>query len=383
MTAMEMKTVLIMAGGTGGHIFPALAVAEELQLKGARIEWLGTRKGLEARLVPEHHYPINYIDIGGLRGKGVATMILLPIRLLKALMQTFTVYKKIKPNVVLGMGGFVTGPGGVVAWLMGKPLVLHEQNAIPGLTNKILFSLAKKVFAAFPGAFKAHKKLSIIGNPVRKEIVNIAEPEQRSKGESLNADDLQSGTTLKLLIIGGSLGATALNERVPEALEWLSHHVCDAKIEFEAIHVRHQCGEKHVDATRENYQWLERQENDHISVQVLPFIKDMAANYQWADLVICRSGALTVSEIAAAGVASLLVPYPYAVDDHQTANAAYLANEGAAFLVQQKELDKERLAEILMKLDSNTIGQMAIKARQLAITHAAQVVAEECLELAG
>lgn len=384
MNATEIKTVLIMAGGTGGHIFPALAVAQVLKEKGTRIEWLGTRKGLEARLVPEHHYPINYIEIGGLRGKGIKTLMLLPFRLAKAMIQTFSVYKKIKPDVVLGMGGFVTGPGGMVAWLLGKPLVLHEQNAIAGLTNKILFKFAKKVFAAFPGAFKEHKKLSVIGNPVRQEITSLSEPEHRFKEKWPELDKPESKVTLHLLIIGGSLGATALNERVPQALELLSKNSNRAESDFGQIMVRHQCGEKHLEATLENYRWLDKKIDDSdIKAEVLPFITDMAQNYEWADVIICRSGALTVSEIAAAGVASLLVPFPYAVDDHQTANADYLANEGAALLIQQNDLDKKRLAEVLLSLDKKNVVDMASKARQLAINNAAEVVADECLRLAG
>jgi len=384
MNATEIKTVLIMAGGTGGHIFPALAVAQVLKEKGTRIEWLGTRKGLEARLVPEHHYPINYIEISGLRGKGIKTLMLLPFRLAKAMIQTFSVYKKIKPDVVLGMGGFVTGPGGMVAWLLGKPLVLHEQNAIAGLTNKILFKFAKKVFAAFPGAFKEHKKLSVIGNPVRQEITSLSEPEHRFKEKWPELDKPESKVTLHLLIIGGSLGATALNERVPQALELLSKNSNRAESDFGQIMVRHQCGEKHLEATLENYRWLDKKIDDSdIKAEVLPFITDMAQNYEWADVIICRSGALTVSEIAAAGVASLLVPFPYAVDDHQTANADYLANEGAALLIQQNDLDKKRLAEVLLSLDKKNVVDMASKARQLAINNAAEVVADECLRLAG
>lgn len=381
MSASEIKTILIMAGGTGGHIFPALATADILVQKGARVEWLGTRKGLEAKLVPEHHYPINFIEIGGLRGKGFKTFLLLPFRLVKAIFQTFSVYKQVKPDVVLGMGGFVTGPGGMVAWLLRKPLVLHEQNAIAGLTNKLLFNFSRKVFAAFPGAFQEHKKLSVVGNPVRKEIAELTEPEQRWQEKW---SDSEGKSTLNLLVIGGSLGATALNERVPQALESISNNGSLSATDFGQINVRHQCGEKHLEMTLKNYHWLDRQsDKNEIKVDILQFISDMAENYKWADLVICRSGALTISEIAAAGVASLLVPFPYAVDDHQTANAAYLVNQGAAFLIQQNELDKERLVEVLMSLDKNHIVEMATKARQLAISNAAEVVADECLRLTG
>lgn len=389
----SFKKVLIMAGGTGGHIFPALATADVLKQKGVHIEWLGTQKGMEASLVPAHHYPINYIEISGLRGKGIKILLLLPFRLIRAMFQTMQVYNKVKPDVVLGMGGFVTGPGGIVAWLKGKPLVLHEQNAIAGMTNKILFKFAKKVFAAFPGAFEsasnAKKKLSIIGNPVRKEIMDIEKPELRFEKKWLETGDRQ----LNILVVGGSLGAAALNETVPEALEKITRSGQLEASSFEIINVRHQCGEKKLDVTRKNYssiikkEALKKQLNQDdrvkINVDIMPFIDDMAKNYEWADLIVCRSGALTVSEIAAAGVASILVPYPYAVDDHQSANAAYLADEGAAFLVPQNELDSKKLSDILMSLDKEIILNMAIKARQLSIKDAAEVVANECILLAG
>lgn len=373
-----------MAGGTGGHIFPALATADVLMQKGVHIEWLGTQRGMESRLVPAHHYPINYIDISGLRGKGLKTILLLPFRLIRAMFQTLKIYHKIKPDVVLGMGGFVTGPGGIVGWLTGRPLVLHEQNAIAGMTNKILFMFAKKVLAAFPGAFSAHKKLTVIGNPVRKEIAELAGPEQRFEKKWSEPGDKE----LNVLVVGGSLGAVALNEKMPQALEKINQAEQLKKSFFEKINVRHQCGEKHLDATRKNYDALTKRQMTHdnkanISVDIMPFIDDMAKSYEWADLIICRSGALTVSEIAAVGIASLLVPYPYAVDDHQSANAAYLADEGAAFLVQQDELDAENLANILISLDKHTIITMAIKARQLSTKDAAEVVADECLLLAG
>lgn len=390
----SFKKVLIMAGGTGGHIFPALATADVLKQKGIHIEWLGTEKGMEARLVPAHHYPINYIEISGLRGKGLKTLLLLPFRLIRAMFQTMKVYNKVKPDVVLGMGGFVTGPGGIVGWLRGTPLVLHEQNAIAGMTNKILFKFSKKVLAAFPGAFNAHRKLMVIGNPVRKEITQLEKPEQRFEKKWAKSED----DKLNILVVGGSLGAAALNEILPEALKKINQSGQQAAGFFHHINVRHQCGEKNLDATRENYSEIikqqeikqqqrkketEQQNEFNIIVDIMPFINDMAKNYEWADLVICRSGALTVSEIAAAGVASLLVPYPYAVDDHQSANAAYLADEGAAFLVQQNVFDSDKLIAILMNLDKKKILNMAIKARQLSIKDAAEVVAGECLLLAG
>ena len=375
--------ILIMAGGTGGHIFPALAVADILKKQGMNIQWLGTEQGMESRLVPEHQYAINFIEIGGLRGKGIKTVLLLPFKLTKAIFQTFRVYKKVKPDVILGMGGFVTGPGGLVAWLLGKPLVLHEQNAIAGMTNKILYRLSKKVFAAFPGAFPEHyneEKLKVIGNPVRQEIVDIIEPQKYYQQDWFESEQ----TALNILVVGGSLGAAALNETIPQAL-----HIVEQQNnpplsdKFNTINVRHQCGEKNLAETQKYYDELNLLKNTQLRVEVMTFISDMAANYQWADLIICRAGALTISEIAAAGVASLLVPFPYAVDDHQTANAHYLSNDGAALLVQQNELTKEKLAEIIVALDKKTIYEMACKARKLAINNAADVVAQACLQQVG
>jgi UDP-N-acetylglucosamine--N-acetylmuramyl-(pentapeptide) pyrophosphoryl-undecaprenol N-acetylglucosamine transferase len=296
------------------------------------------------------------------------------------MIQTISVYKKVKPDVVLGMGGFVTGPGGIVGWLLRKPLVLHEQNAIAGLTNKILFKFAKKVYAAFPGAFAETKKLTIIGNPVRKEITQLHKPEQRFAKKWAQMGDKQ----LNILVIGGSLGAAALNKKLPQALAMIAQSQQLQTSYFNKIYVRHQCGDKHLDMTKDNYKWLEQTEGEvNISVEIMPFINDMAKNYTWADLVVCRSGALTVSEIAAVGVASLLVPFPYAVDDHQTANAAYLADEDAAFLIQQSDLSSEKLAELLMSLNQQKLLTMAVNARQLSINNAAEVVADECLLLAG
>ena len=372
----KVHRVLIMAGGTGGHIFPALAVADVLKNKGINIQWLGTENGMESRLVPQYQYAINFIDIGGLRGKGIKTLLLLPFKLSRAIVQTFKLYREIKPDVVLGMGGFVTGPGGLVAWLLRKPLILHEQNAIAGLTNKLLYRLSKKVYAAFPGAFpeKFNKdRLKVIGNPVRKEIVDLMSPQQHYPKEWFKSEQ----TALNILVIGGSLGAAALNEKVPQALQLVDENVL--KNGFTAISVRHQCGEKNLAATQENYRALKETE---FNIDIVSFIADMADSYQWADVIICRAGALTVSEIAAAGIASILVPFPYAVDDHQTANAQYLSLAGAAYLIQQDELSKEKLADVILALDKKTIFDMACKARDLSINNAAEVVAQACLHRA-
>ncbi len=394
MNNVKTPVVLVMAGGTGGHIFPALAVADILKQQGAVIEWLGTRKGMEARLVPEHNYPVNYIDIGGLRGKGLKTLFLMPFKLLKALFQTLGVYHRIKPDVVLGMGGFVTGPGGLVAWILGKPLVVHEQNAIAGLTNKLLSKLAKKVFAAFPGAFKPDRKVSVCGNPVRKEIVAIEAPEQRLKKNWAQGSDI-----LNILVVGGSLGAMALNETIPEALKIIKQELIQEQLvqekeipeksNFKGINIKHQCGEKNMETTLAAYQVLDKvsdkkdQKQDVINYEVMPFINNMAESYAGADIIICRSGALTISEIAAAGLASILVPFPYAVDDHQTANAVFLADKKAAILIQQNKLDKNILAELLMNLTKEKIMTMSVKSRELSISNAAELVAQECLSLAG
>lgn len=369
------KTALIMAGGTGGHIFPALATAQILHDHGVHIEWLGTKKGLEAKLVSEHQFPINYIDIGGVRGKNLMTRLLLPFQLIRAFGQTLVIYQKIKPDVVLGMGGFVTGSGGVVAWLLRKPLVLHEQNAIAGLTNNLLFKLATKVYAAFPTAFIDNKKLSIVGNPVRKDITQIEFPQKRLTEKWANIKN----KSLNILVIGGSLGATILNTVLPQALKIIDQ----TQNSFDKINVRHQCGTKHLDQTTENYQWLKKIKNPLIDVKIMPFIDNMAKNYEWADVLICRSGALTVSEIASVGIASILVPFPYAVDDHQTANANYLAREEAALLIQQDDLNAQKLAQVLMTMNQKILLTMAIKARQLSKNNAADIVAESCLHWAG
>ena len=364
-----------MAGGTGGHIFPALATAQILHDHGVHIEWLGTKKGLEAKLVSDHQFPINYIDIGGVRGKNLMTRLLLPFQLIRAFGQTLVIYQKIKPDVVLGMGGFVTGSGGVVAWLLRKPLVLHEQNAIAGLTNNLLFKLATKVYAAFPTAFVDNKKLSIVGNPVRKDITQIEFPQKRLTEKWANIKN----KSLNILVIGGSLGATILNTVLPQALKIIDQ----TQNSFDKINVRHQCGAKHLAQTTENYQWLKKIKNPLIDVKIMPFIDNMAKNYEWADVLICRSGALTVSEIASVGIASILVPFPYAVDDHQTANANYLAREEAALLIQQDDLNAQKLAQVLMTMNQKILLTMAIKARQLSKNNAADIVAKSCLHWAG
>ncbi len=346
-----------MAGGTGGHVYPALAVADCLKKQGFQLYWLGTEKGLEKQIVPEHGYQLLTIRVSGMRGKGFIRLCLTPFMLLIALWQAMLIMWEIKPTAVLGMGGFASGPGGIAAWLMGIPLLIHEQNAIAGMTNKLLAPFATKIMASFPSAFEMQDKLLITGNPVRESITNIAVPEQRLKDKK----------HLNILVLGGSLGAAKLNELIPAGLAQLT----DCK--FSVIH---QCGETHLDFTEEQYRKV------NLQADVRPFIKDMEAQYAWADIVICRAGALTIAELAIAGVASILVPFPYAVDDHQTANARYLEEGGAAIIIQQAHLTVERIKECLTCFFESyqSCIDMAIKARQLARPDATQVVANACVE---
>jgi UDP-N-acetylglucosamine--N-acetylmuramyl-(pentapeptide) pyrophosphoryl-undecaprenol N-acetylglucosamine transferase len=355
------SNVLIMAGGTGGHVFPALAVARYLRDEGIEVVWLGTRRGLEARIVPEAGFPIEYISISGLRGKGILGWLLAPVRLSIALGQAVNVCLRRRPGAVLGLGGFVTGPGGLAAWLLRRPLVIHEQNAIAGLTNRLLSRLAHRVLEAFPGSFPSSIKTVQTGNPVRADIAELPIPTTR-----IGAHQGQ----YRLLVIGGSLGAQALNEVMPQALAQLP-------IEGRPV-IWHQAGQNKEAATRDAYAKAE------VEARVEPFIADMAAAYSWADLVICRAGALTISELAAAGVGAILVPYPYAVDDHQTRNALYLTQAGAARLILQSELTPKALAQVLRELLSNGregFINMAKAARGLAKPAATQHVAETCLEV--
>lgn len=356
------RPILIMAGGTGGHVFPGLAVATALRGRGQEVVWLGTRRGLEARLVPEAGIPIEWIGIGGLRGKGIRARVLAPMRLTAALSQAFWVLLRRRPKAVIGFGGFVAGPGGLMAALLRIPLILHEQNAIPGLTNRWLARLAQVVFTGFPvGIPGAEARCRYVGNPVRAEIAALAPPSERLAG--------REGVP-RLLIIGGSQGAAALNRMVPEALARLSVQ--------DRPEVWHQAGERHLDVTRQAY------EQTRVEGRVDAFVSDMTSAYAWADLVVCRSGALTVAELAAAGVASLLVPFPFAVDDHQRVNGQFLVDAGAAVMILESDLTPKRLAEVLHKLlgDRARLLAMAQAARALARVDAAEVVAEACMETA-
>lgn len=352
-----MKTLMVMAGGTGGHIFPGIAVAESLRVRGWRIVWMGNPDGMEARLVPEQGYETAWIRFSALRGKGIVRKLLLPFNLLRGFWQALRALRRVRPDVVLGMGGYVTFPGGMMSALLGRPLVLHEQNSIAGLANRVLAGVADAVLCGFP---RALPKGRWIGNPVRAAIAAVPEPAQRFAGRT---------GPLRVLVVGGSLGASILNQVVPAALARM-------RPEQRPI-VTHQAGARQIDALRAAYA------NAGVEGELLPFIDDMAAKYAEADLVICRAGALTVAELAAVGAASLLVPFPYAVDDHQTANARFLAEKGAAYLLPQNELDAERLAGILASMDRQRLIEMAVRARQQAKPDAADAVADVCEQLAA
>jgi UDP-N-acetylglucosamine--N-acetylmuramyl-(pentapeptide) pyrophosphoryl-undecaprenol N-acetylglucosamine transferase len=353
--------VLIMAGGTGGHVFPALAVAEELKNRAVDVFWMGTERGIEAKLVPAAGIPISYIQVQGLRGNGILGWLLAPFKLIKAVIEALNVIKNVKPDMVLGLGGFASGPGGVAAKLKAKPLAIHEQNAIPGLTNNLLARFAQKVMAGFPYSFPQKTQAEWVGNPVRSTIEKLADPQIRYQGR---------GGSLRLLVLGGSLGARALNTFIPQALALLGEQQCPQ--------VKHQCGPKHIKGCQQAY------EAAGIEAEIVDFIDDMASSYAWADLVICRAGALTVAELAAAGVAAILVPYPYAVDDHQTYNAAALVNVGAALLMQEKTLTAEHLATQIKRLaeDRQQLTTMAIAARTQAKLGTASTISDVCMELA-
>lgn len=349
---MSARTAMVMAGGTGGHIFPALAVADLLRDRGWSIVWLGAPGGMETTLVPKHGYPIELVSFGGLRGKGLLAKLLLPTRLLVAFSQAFAALRRIRPHVVLGMGGYISFPGGMMAAALGKPLVLHEQNSIAGLANKVLAGVADRVLVAFPGALA---RATHVGNPVRAAIADVAPPRERFAAR---------GGPLRVLVVGGSLGAQALNDVVPKALALLPVAGRPA--------VTHQAGAKHLDVLRANYAAA------GVEGELVAFVDDMAAAYADADLVVCRAGATTIAELGAAGVASVLVPFPFAVDDHQTTNAKYLADAAAAVLVPQPELTPERLAGLFLELTRPKLIDMAERARALGRRDAARAVADVC-----
>jgi UDP-N-acetylglucosamine--N-acetylmuramyl-(pentapeptide) pyrophosphoryl-undecaprenol N-acetylglucosamine transferase len=353
--------ILIMAGGTGGHVFPALALARLLREKSLEVVWLGTERGLESRLIPREGIALERLSVGGLRGKGALTWLAAPLRLTVALLQALSVMRRHRPVVVVGLGGFVTGPGGVAAWLTRRPLVIHEQNAIAGFTNRCLAHLARQVLEAFPGSFGRDVQARVIGNPVRRDITEVAPPGMRFAGRV---------GPVRLLVFGGSQGAARLNAVVPFALARLAGAL--------AFEVRHQSGERWLTAGRASYAQA------GVRADVRAFIDDMAEAYGWADLVVCRAGALTVSELAAAGVGAVLVPFPGAVDDHQAHNAQYLVRAGAAVVIADRELTAERLAAELARLCAGRgkLLAMAERARTLAKPQATDELAASCLALA-
>lgn len=360
--AMEPLTVLVLAGGTGGHVYPGLAVAERLRERGHRVAWLGTREGLEARVVPAAGIALHCVRMSGLRGGGAAGWLRAPLKFLRGFAESVGVLRRVRPDLVLGMGGFVAGPAGLAAWVLRRPLVIHEQNAVPGLANRLLSPFASVLMEAFPGTFPPRARARHTGNPVRADILALPAPEARMTGRR---------GPLRLLVIGGSLGARALNQVVPRALE----HPPVAR----AVEVQHQAGPRNIEDARAAYG------EAGARVTVLPYIDDMAAAYEWADLVLCRAGAMTVGELAAAGAASILVPYPYAVDDHQHHNARYLSDAGAAVLVPQSELDGATLGRLLEELAAarDRLLDMARRARQLAVPDATDRVVHVCCEVAG
>lgn len=343
------KRIVIMAGGTGGHVFPALAVAQALQGEGWKISWLGTRKGLESRVIPEQKIEIDWLSVTGVRGKGRLTMFKAPLMLAKACYQALCILHQRKPDVVLGMGGFVAGPGGLMARLLGIPLIIHEQNLIPGTTNRYLAKIASRVLQAFPDSFPKSVKAQCTGNPLRKQFIQQpADVGQKDHDE------------LRLLVVGGSLGAKVLNETLPPAV-----------VELDDIHVKHQTGTAMLEQVSQHYEQL------GITANTSAFIEDMVQAYQWADLIVCRAGAMTVSEVAAMGLPSIMVPFPFAIDDHQTANAQFLVHSGAARMIAESELSATLLAKSIREVRSD-LNAMAKAARLSACMQATEDVVEIC-----
>jgi UDP-N-acetylglucosamine--N-acetylmuramyl-(pentapeptide) pyrophosphoryl-undecaprenol N-acetylglucosamine transferase len=359
---MTQRCALIMAGGTGGHIFPGLAVADALRERGWRVHWLGgsgtpARASMESRLVPLSGYPLELMDFSGVRGKGVLSVLMLPVRLLRAFWQGIAVVRRVKPDVVVGLGGYISFPGGMMSVLLGKPLVLHEQNSVAGMANKVLAGVADRVFTAFPQVLK---KSQCVGNPLRAAFLSQPDPVSRFAGRS---------GPLRLLVLGGSLGAKALNELVPRALALIPEALRPA--------VTHQSGALQIDALRANYEAV------GVRAELTPFIDDTAQAFADADLVICRAGASTVTEIAAVGAAAILVPFPSAVDDHQTHNARFLVDQGAAWLLPQAELTPQKLAEMLQNIERPMLLERALQAKKLEKTQATQALVAACEELAA
>lgn len=355
MTATQ-KTALVMAGGTGGHIFPGLAVAQALREQGWRVHWLGAPGSMEERLVPPQGFPLEKIDFSGVRGKGLLTLALLPLRLLKAFAQAWAVVRRVRPDVVIGLGGYISFPGGMMATLAGKPLILHEQNSVPGMANKVLAHVASRVLCAFPNALPG---ALWVGNPLRQAFLEQVPPAERFAGRS---------GPLKILVVGGSLGAKALNDTVPQALALIPP--------AQRPQVLHQSGAKQIDALRASYAAA------GVEADLTPFIDDTASAYAQADLIICRAGASTITEIAAVGAAAIYVPFPHAVDDHQTTNARFLVDAGGGWLVQQNVFTPEKLAQMIQNTERSTLLETAQKAKMMEKREATDAVLAACQELA-
>ena len=353
----RQRTALIMAGGTGGHIFPGLAVAQALRERGWNVRWLGAPGSMESRIVPAQGFPLETIEFSGVRGKGIMTLAFLPMRLLRAFWQALAVVRRVKPDVVVGLGGYISFPGGMMAVLAGKPLVLHEQNSVAGMANKVLASVSHRIFTAFPNVFP---KGRWVGNPLRREFTEQPAPEQRFAGRS---------GPLRLLVVGGSLGAKALNEIVPQALALIPADVRPV--------VLHQSGAAQIDALRANYAAA------GVAAELTPFIDDTARAFAEADVIVCRAGASTVTEIAAVGAAAIYVPFPSAVDDHQTTNARFLVDAGGGWLMQQSALTAQSLAEMLQNMQRATLLERAGKAKKMQKTDATAEVVAACEELAA
>lgn len=355
---MTGAPVLIMAGGTGGHVFPALAVANVLRARGVPVVWLGVPGSMESRLVPANGFPIEWVRVAGIRGKGLRTLALAPLRIVTAVWQAIRVLQRLKPRAVLGAGGYVSGPGGIAAWLLRVPLLVHEQNAIPGLTNRWLARVASRVLEAFPGTFPASLCAESVGNPVRADIAAVPPPAQRFAGRAGQA---------RLLVVGGSQGAQRLNSMLPQALSRMPPEL--------RPHVRHQAGERGLEAARAAYA------QHHVDAEVMPFIEDMANMYAWADVAVCRAGAMTIAELQAVGLGALLVPLPIATDDHQTKNAAAMVNAGAGLVMQERDMTADALSERIRELTLNreAMLRMAGAARSLRRIDAADRVADCCL----
>lgn len=350
------KTALVMAGGTGGHIFPGLAVAQALREQGWKVHWLGAPGSMEERLVPPQGFPLETIDFSGVRGKGLLTLALLPLRLLKAFAQAWAVVRRVRPDVVIGLGGYISFPGGMMATLAGKPLILHEQNSVAGMANKVLANVASRVFCAFPNALPGAQW---VGNPLRQAFLQQTPPAERFAGRS---------GPLRILVVGGSLGAKALNDTVPQALALIPPE--------QRPQVRHQSGAKQMQALQASYAAA------GVQAELTPFIDDTASAYAQADLVICRAGASTVTELAAVGAAAIYVPFPHAVDDHQTTNARFVVDAGGGWVVQQTALSPEKLAHMIQNMQRSTLLETAQKAKMMQKTEATAAVVAACQELA-